>query len=90
MKISNHAAFLAGGFLIGTAGVKLLTSRDAKKVYAHITAAVIRAKDYVMEQVTKTREGCGDILAEAKDINERINSECECTEEIEDTAKDEV
>ena len=65
MKISNHAAFLAGGFLIGTAGVKLLTSRDAKKVYAHVTAAVIRAKDYVMEQVTKTREGCDDILSEA-------------------------
>ncbi len=33
---------LAGlGFLAGTVGVKLLSSKDAQKVYAHTTAALL-------------------------------------------------
>lgn len=63
------AAFL-GGALFGSAGIKLLTSRDAKKVYTHATAAVLRVKDYVMETATTVQENCGDILADAKNINE--------------------
>ena len=35
----------AAGVLFGTAGIKLLSSKDAKKVYAHITAAALRAKE---------------------------------------------
>ncbi len=60
----------AAGALFGSAGLKLLTSKDAKKVYAHTTAAALRIKDSVMETVSCVQEGAGDILAEAKDINE--------------------
>ena len=60
----------ATGVLFGTAGVKLLCSEDAKKVYAHTTAAAIRAKNCVMKAVTNVREGAEDIYADAKDINE--------------------
>ena len=60
----------AGGVLFGTAGIKILGSRDAKKVYTGVTAAVLRAKDSVMQTVTNVRENCGDILADAKEINE--------------------
>ena len=81
----KNLAMIAGGFLMGTAGVKLLSSRDAKKVYAHTTAAVIRMKDCIMKTVTDIREGCGDIYAEAKEINENIACE-EICEEIEDTS----
>ena len=42
----------AGGVVFGTAGVKLLSSKDAKKVYTNCTAAVLRAKDCVMKTVT--------------------------------------
>ena len=63
------AAFV-GGALFGSAGVKILTSKDAKKVYVHTTAAVLRMKDYVMETATELQENCEDILAEAKNINE--------------------
>ena len=63
------AAFV-GGALFGSAGVKLLTSKDAKKVYTHTTAAVLRVKDCVMETVTNVQENCDDILADAKAINE--------------------
>ena len=45
------AAFV-GGALFGSAGVKILTSKDAKKVYTHATAAVLRMKDCVMETAT--------------------------------------
>ena len=61
----------AGGVLFGTAGVKILGSEDAKKVYAHTTAAVLRAKDSVMETVTAVRENAEDIYADAKAINQQ-------------------
>lgn len=63
------AAFV-GGALFGSAGIKILTSKDAKKVYVHTTAAVLRMKDCVMETATALQENCEDILAEAKEVNE--------------------
>lgn len=66
----KHIGLFAAGVLFGTAGLKILSSKDAKKVYAHTTAAVLRAKDCVMKAVTNVREGAEDIYADAKDINE--------------------
>ena len=56
-------ALFAGGTLFGTAGVKILASDDAKKVYTECTAAVLRAKDCVMKTVTTVQENAGDIYA---------------------------
>ena len=75
------------GFLAGTVGVKLLSSKDAQKVYAHTTAAVLRMKDSVMKTVTTIREGAEDVYADAKDINERRAAE-EDAEVIEDASKE--
>ena len=61
----------AAGVLFGTAGIKVLSSKDAKKVYTHTTAAVLRAKDTVMETVTTVRENAEDIYADAKAINQQ-------------------
>lgn len=74
-------ALFAGGALFGSAGVKLLTSRDAKKVYTQSTAAVLRMKDCVMENVSKVQENCGDILEDAKEINEDRASAAEQVED---------
>ena len=63
----KHIGLFAAGVLFGTAGLKFLSSKDAKKVYAHTTAAAIRAKDCVMKAVTNVREGAEDIYADAKD-----------------------
>ena len=60
----------AGGVLFGTAGIKILSSKDAKKVYTHCTAAALRAKDTVVDQATVLQENCSDIYEEAKKINE--------------------
>ena len=74
-SIWEKAGIFAGGVLLGTAGIKVLGSRDAKKVYTHTTAAVLRAKDSVMTTVTKIRESADDVLAEAKEINEKCAEE---------------
>nr|WP_296093549.1 DUF6110 family protein [uncultured Dorea sp.] len=60
----------AAGVAFGTAGIKILTSDDAKKLYTNCTAAVLRAKSCVMKTATNVQENAGDILAEAKQINE--------------------
>ena len=77
------------GVLFGTAGMKLLGSRDAKKVYAHTTAAALRAKEDVMKRVTAVREGADDIYAEAKVINER-RAEAEATAVVEDASAEDA
>lgn len=66
----NKSGLFAAGVLFGTAGIKILSSKDAKKVYTGCTAAVLRAKDCVMKTVTTLQENCGDIYADAKQINE--------------------
>ena len=78
----------AAGALFGTAGIKLLGSRDARKVYAHTTAAALRAKDSVMTAVTAVREGADDIYAEAKAINGR-RAEAEAAAVVEDASAEE-
>ena len=42
MKINNlkKPGLFAAGVLFGTAGIKILTSKDAKKLYTNCTAAV--------------------------------------------------
>ena len=82
----NKFAAFAGGVLFGTAGLKVLASRDAKKVYAHTTAAALRARDCVMATATNIKEGADDILAEAKLLNEKYAAEAE-KEVIEDSAE---
>ena len=47
-KCKNTGLF-AAGVLFGTAGIKLLSSKDAKKLYTKVTAAVLRAKSSVMK-----------------------------------------
>ena len=79
----------AAGVLFGTAGIKALSSKDAKKVYTHTTAAVLRAKDSVMETVTTVRENAEDIYADAKAINEQRAKEAAAAV-VEDTSKEEA
>ncbi|MBR3282209.1 MAG: hypothetical protein IKI56_02810 [Ruminococcus sp.] len=84
----------AGGVLFGTAGIRVLSSKDAKKCYTHATAAVLRAKTDVMQTVTTVRENCDDILADAKEINEKraLREEADIiedrSEEIEDASEE--
>ncbi len=69
MTVTGKIALFVGGALFGSAGLKLLASKDARKVYTHVTAAALRCKDQVMREVDAVQEGCSDILADAKQIN---------------------
>ena len=70
MTTTGKIALFVGGTLFGSYGFKILGSREAKKVYTHTTAAVLRCRDQVMRDVETVQENCSDILADAKAINE--------------------
>ena len=44
MSVYTKLACFAGGALFGSFGIKLLSSKDAKKAYVHVTAAGKRRK----------------------------------------------
>ena len=90
----KHTGLFAAGLLLGTAGVKVLSSKDAKNVYTKCTAAVLRAKESVMKTVTTVQENAGDIYAEAQQINEDraakeavIDDESDFVEDTEEAAE---
>ena len=85
MTTTGKIALFVGGTLFGSAGLKILGSRDARKVYTQATAAVLRCRDQVMRDVETVQECCTDILADAKAINEARAAEED--KYIEDTAK---
>ena len=86
MTTTGKIALFIGGTLFGSAGFKILGSKDAKKVFTHVTAAVLRGTDQIMRDVETVQESCSDILADAKAINEARAAEREAAF-IEDTAK---
>ena len=65
----KKTGIFAAGVLFGTAGIKILTSKDAKRVYTSCTAAVLRAKECVLDIAAKVQENAEDIYAEAQQIN---------------------
>jgi len=71
----KKTGIFAAGVLFGTAGIKVLSSKDAKKVYVSCTAAVLRAKECIMKTVSIVQENAEDIYAEALEINEKRAAE---------------
>lgn len=82
----KKTGIFAAGVLFGTAGIKILSSRDARKVYTYCTAAVLRAKECVMKTATNIQENAEDIYAEAQQINE----DREAAEEVVEDAAEET
>ena len=66
----KKVGLFASGTLFGTAGIKVLASDDAKKVYTNCTAAVLRAKECVLKTAATIQENAEDVYAEAQQINE--------------------
>lgn len=78
----KKSGLFAAGVLFGTAGIKILTSKDAKKVYTSCTAAVLRAKDSVMKTANTLQENVDDIYHGAMDINRQRENEEEVYEDM--------
>lgn len=89
----KKTGIFAAGVLFGTVGIKILSSKEAKKVYTNCTAAALRAKECIMNTATTIQENAEDIYAEAQQINEERAAEDEevvCTSEEEKENSDEV
>ena len=71
----TKTGIFAAGVLFGTAGIKVLSSKDAKKLYVSCTAAVLRAKEYVMRTISIVQENAEDVYAEAVQVNEKRAAE---------------
>ena len=82
----GKVGLFAGGVLFGTAGIKILTSRDAKRSTLSRPRRRCAPKEAVMTTATNIREGADDILADAKALNEKYAAE-DAPETIEDAAE---
>lgn len=93
----KKTGIFAAGVLFGTAGIKVLSSKDAKKVYVSCVAAVLRAKECIMRTVSIVQESAEDIYAEAVQMNEKraaeeteFEDESEAADDFQDTPVSEV
>ena len=66
----KKTGIFAAGVAFGTAGIKVLSSKDAKKFYTNCTAAALRAKECVLKTAATIQENAEDVYAEAQQINE--------------------
>ena len=91
----KKTGIFAAGVLFGTTGIKVLSSKDAKKLYTNCTAAVLRAKECVLKTAATIQENAEDVYAEAQQINEDraaeaeaevVDDYCEVAEETEEAA----
>lgn len=62
---TRNALLLGAGFLMGTMGVKALTSERAKRVYVQGVAKGLQAKSYYEDVVEQAKAEVDDIVAEA-------------------------
>ena len=64
-KATFNTLLVGGGFLLGTAGIKALTSAPAKKAYVHGIACGLRAKNCYQDMVEQAKAEVDDLVAEA-------------------------
>lgn len=78
----------AAGVLFGTAGIKALSSDDAKKVYTGCTAAFLRAKDCVMKTAA-TVQRMREISTQKQNsrMKNAAAAEAEVVEDVEEEAE---
>lgn len=69
MNVKTGSLLVGAGFLLGTVGVKALTSQQAKKCYVHGVAGALRVKQGYEEIVEQAKAEMDDIVAEATYLN---------------------
>lgn len=76
MKIWSVKSGLLGlGFLLGSVGLKALTSQPAKDLYVKGIAEGIKIKNSAEELVEKAKENVDDMVAEAEQLNDKRKAE---------------
>ena len=78
-KIKNikgrDVGMFAGGVIVGAAALAVIGVKGAAKAGTVATAGVLRAKDAVMGTVERVQAEAGDIVADAKAMNEKYYQE---------------
>lgn len=72
---TRNGLLIGGGFLLGTLGVKALTSDAAKKCYVQGLAQGMRAKSAYETMVEQAKAQVDDIVAEANYLNVAVAEE---------------
>jgi hypothetical protein len=68
---------VGAGFLLGTLGVKALTSKPAKKLYVQGVSKALQARSAGLDIVEQAKSNLDDIVAEASYLNEQDTSTAE-------------
>ena len=74
-KSTFNALLVGGGFLLGTAGVKAVTSAPAKKAYVQGIACGLRAKSCYQDMVEQAKAEVDDMVAEATYLTSKPKAE---------------
>lgn len=86
MDKKTGSLLVGAGFLLGTLGVKALTSEPAKKCYVQGVACGLRARNAYQDIVEEAKAQVDDIVAEATYLTEGEPEEA--AEETEEKAED--
>lgn len=78
-KFSKKGSLFIGGFLFGSAGFKLLSSKEAKNIYSHGLSKAFKIKDSIDTSLSAIKQHADDVQANARDIyyREEKNSNLE-------------
>lgn len=75
MKFTGKYGILGLGFLLGSAGLKALTSEKAKDIYVKGIAEGIKIKNSAEELVERAKENVDDMVAEAEELADKKRAE---------------
>lgn len=79
---TRNGLLVGAGFLLGTVGIKALTSPMAKRCYVQGVACGLRAKESYSSIVEEAKAQVDDIVAEASYLNRPQSSESEKDDQV--------
>ncbi|MDR0514035.1 MAG: DUF6110 family protein [Coriobacteriaceae bacterium] len=66
---NKNIGLVAAGFLLGTVGVKALTSKPAKKLYVQGISKTLQVKSAGLDIIEQAKSNLDDLVAEASYLN---------------------
>lgn len=84
----KHGLLVGAGFLLGSVGLKALTSKPAKKVYVKGIVQGMRAKEEIGTMIDDARAEFDDLIAEAGYVKKCEDGEASETEESDEEDSD--
>lgn len=66
----KKTALFVGGMIAGSVSSKAVACPCFKKAAVKTTAVVLKAKDCILDKVSKVQANVEDVIAEAKEVNE--------------------